>query len=225
MAALRIDLEHITCMWPHRYVQIDKRMSEEDWKRLADIYFDIDMACLDLASAEARVRLFAYFSDWGMAYRRKAYSYIGGIGPNNDRDPGNWVWGRSLEVMLGEFHYLHPLQHIDYNDETRGDFLEAVLGFETVHRDACPDQMQGLIEFRRCIEMVTVRLELLISINGRKAYGLSRASFMEVYNFQREYVREQVHAREIRNRRRAKTVAVESSSSSSNSSSSSSSTM
>ena len=158
----------------------------------------IDRAQCEVAAAEEKYGLFAKFAtEW--AGRRKVWSYGGGLGQANEEDPGNYIWSRSLQVILLELPHDHVLQTARYGDEKRGDFLEAILYYESNHDDP------GLRQYRKGIELVTRSVMQLMDA-GWFECKISRLEFEYRYDLLRMHVIRQVHARKARDKRHANIV-------------------
>ena len=115
---------------------------------------------------------------------RKLLSYSGGVRKNRGlplslatsdpgavRDPGNYCYGvlmRTLASLWPERHWLGYSCRVEYNDETLGDILEAVLGAAWLCRHgyvACGiEEINILNQYTLAIEQCTIDAERVIHL-------------------------------------------------------------
>ena len=139
-----------------------------------------------VAQMEAHFGYLAKFN-WEWVGSRKLLSYDGAVttAHGTNYDPGNWNYGRTLEIMLGSMPARHPLQGQNYNDETRGDYLEALLGLHFHY-----PLLGELQNYRSGIEATVAGVETIVGQNWFPTTG-SRSDLESRYELYRMHVIEQ----------------------------------
>ena len=137
---------------------------------------DLDISIGMLFNIDARYQLIDMLAPQGKLEQcRKTWSYSGGVrvlgrdDPTAVRDPGNYCYGflmRCYAQHFPESHWRGYTLREQYNDETLGDIVEAILGVSWLcshSRMACdPDTLAMLNLYSEAIEQCVIHAEKVI---------------------------------------------------------------
>ena len=167
------------------------------WQKTTAILSQLDLSVGRLFDMDKKYQLIERLAPQGAwQSRRKAWSYYGGVrkrrdvalclsdgDPNAVRDPGNYCYAVIMRIFADMFPAWHWRCHTyrnEYNNETLGDVLEAVLGAAWLcrheHTTWSPEDSKILDEYTLIVEQCVEDAEQVIELTTNMGIWTSSQS-------------------------------------------------